>query len=46
VASGTTCCPEAGITVVANVAIKSKCHCTFMTVSLHGLLDVVDPIST
>src|SRR5215467_1860646 len=46
VASGTTCCPEAGVTAAANVTIKSKCHCAFMTISPHGLLDVVDSIST
>src|SRR5437867_1005038 len=32
VASG-TCCPEAGITAIANATIKSKCRCTFMTTS-------------
>src|SRR6266850_2843601 len=34
VASGTPCCPEAGITVAANVTIKSKCRCTFMMIPL------------
>src|SRR5215831_21240602 len=45
VAPGITCCADAGVTA-ANVTIKSKCHCAFMTISPHGLLDVVDSIST
>jgi hypothetical protein len=41
VASGTPCCPEAGMTVAANVTIKSKCRCTFMMIPLHGWIGLL-----
>src|SRR5215468_7901882 len=37
VTPGATCCPEAGLTAAANVTIKSKCRCTFMTTSPSNL---------